>query len=77
MVTRVISGAFGIVAGLIAVLIPIFFIANTSQEMESARQYDEHISVSGVILGTLLVFGISALFGTGAYKLLRRAIRYE
>ena len=74
MVTRVISGIFGIVAGFIAVSIPVLYIANVTQESESAQQYGGHMSVSGAVFGTLLVFGISALFGAGAYKLLRRAL---
>jgi hypothetical protein len=47
--------------------------AMTMTEIESAKQYHGRISVFGAIGASLLVVAATALFRTGAYKLLRRA----
>ena len=70
---RILSGLFGLIAGSIAFFVPLLFIANEMQEIESAKQYNGHISIPGAVGGCTLVFGASALFGIAAYRLLRRA----
>ena len=76
VVMRIWMGLAGLIAGTIAVFGPLLFIANALQEGESAQQYGGHLSISiPAVLGVcVLVFGLSTLFGIGAYRLLRRAI---
>jgi hypothetical protein len=42
-------------------------------EIDSMAQYQGHISILKAIDGTSLVVTTTALFGAGAYRLLRRA----
>jgi Ni/Fe-hydrogenase subunit HybB-like protein len=74
---RVVTGVFGVIAALLALYIPFSLIANSMMEIESSKQYDGHISLPGAIGGSLLVAAITGFFGTGAYKLLRRAARHD
>ena len=54
-----------------ALVIPLLFLANTLQELESAKQYGGRASLSGAIGGVTLVLLVAGLFGAGAYILLR------
>jgi len=70
---RILSGWFGLNLASIAILGPLLFIANEMQEMESAKQYHGQVSIRGAVGGCVLMFGVSALSGIAAYRLLRRA----
>ena len=77
LVVRFVCAAFGLLAAAIAFLAPLSFIANTLIERESAVQYNGHPSVWGAIGGSLLILTVTALFGIGAYRLLRRAFGHS
>ena len=68
---RTFSGILGLFAACVALVIPLLFRANTLQEAESAKQYGGHALPSGAIGGVTVVLLVAALFGAGAYFLLR------
>jgi hypothetical protein len=72
---RVFSGAIGVCTGLIALLLPLLFLANELQEAESAKQYGGHGSLLGAIGGSVVVLSAAGLFGVVAYILLRFSLR--
>jgi hypothetical protein len=68
------SFVVGLIAGSIAIALPLLFISNELQEAESAKQYGGHPllgSVAAVLTG--LVF--AGLAGFVAYRLLRFAFK--
>jgi hypothetical protein len=73
VLVRVLGGVCGLIAGLIAIYVPLFFISMTMMEHESAKQYNGHSSVWGAIGGFSLILGITVFFGIGAYRFTRRA----
>lgn len=75
LLLRLLIGVLGLLAGLLALFIPLSFIANEVQEGQSARQYNGHLSLWGALGGSLLVIAITVAFGVAAYRLLRRATR--
>lgn len=70
---RVLSGVFGVAAALIAIYVPFSFITITLMEIDSMQQYQGHVFILRMIGGRLAVVVTTALFGLGAYRLLRRA----
>jgi hypothetical protein len=68
---RVLGGAAGVIAGLVAILGPLLFISNELQERESAQQYGGQASTSGVIFGSLTVLVLAGLFGLMSFLLIR------
>ena len=75
MMLRVLGGASGAIAGLVAVLGPLLFISNELQERESAQQYGGHASPSGIIFGSLTVLVLAGLFGLMSFLLIRFSFR--
>ncbi len=71
---RLLSGSCGLFAGLLAIYLPVNFVAMTIQEGESAHQYNGHISISGALGGSIVLLIITLLFGLGAYILIKRAL---
>lgn len=72
---RAFAGILGLCAACVTLVIPLLFLANTLQELESAKQYGGHASLSGAIGGISLVLVVAGLFGAGAYFLLRFSFR--
>jgi hypothetical protein len=70
---RAFAGILGLFAAFGTLVLPLLFLANTLQEVESAKQYGGHASLSGAIGGTALVLFVAGSFGAGAYFLLRFA----
>ena len=48
---RLLSGAVGLFAVLVAIVSPVLFIANERQEDRSAHQYNGHPSFWGAVFG--------------------------
>lgn len=71
---RLLSGACGLFAGLLAIYLPVNFVAMTIQERESAHQYNGHVSISGTLGGSIVVLIVTLFFGLGAYILIKRAL---
>jgi len=74
LMVRLLSGVVGLFAGIVALYIPLSFIANEVQEAQSARQYNGHPSCWGLIGGSLVILLITGLFGVTAYRFVRRAV---
>jgi len=74
-VFRVLGGAVGLFAALIAIVGPLLFISNELQEADSARQYGGHLSVWGAVAGSLTVLVLAGFFGLIAFVLLRFSVR--
>jgi hypothetical protein len=69
---RVLSFVVGLVAGAIAIPLPLLFISNELREAESAKQYGGH-PVLGSIAAVLTAVVFAGLAGFVAYRLLRFA----
>ncbi len=74
-VFRVLGGAVGLFAALIAIVGPLLFISNELQEADSARQYGGHLSVWGAVGGSLTVLIFAGFFALIAYVLLRFSLQ--
>lgn len=72
---RLLSGAVGLFAALVAIAGPLFFIANEMQEAKSAQQYHGHASFWGVVGGSATILFLALLFAFIAYFLLRFSFR--
>jgi hypothetical protein len=68
---RVLGGAVGRFATIVAIAGPLLFIANDLQEAESARQYGGHASFWGAIGGSFTVLVLAGFFAFIAVVLLR------
>jgi hypothetical protein len=68
---RLLSGAVGLWAALVAIVGPVLFIANVRQEAESARQYSGHPSFWGAVGGSATVLFFVVYLAFIAYFLLR------
>ncbi len=75
IVFRVLGGAIGLFAALVAIAGPLLFIANELQEADSARQYGGHASFGGAVVGSLTVLILAGFFAVIAYVLLRFSLR--
>ena len=72
---RALSGAAGLVCGLVAVVGPLLNISNDILEAESASQYGGRVSLWGVVGEWLTVLIFAACFGFAAYALIRFSLR--
>jgi hypothetical protein len=72
---RVLGGAVGLFAAIVAIAGPLLFISNELQEAESARQYGGHASIWGAIGGSLTVLVLAGFFALIAFVLLRFSFR--
>ena len=68
---RLLSGALGLCAAIVAVVGPVLFIANERQEGKSAHQYQGHASFWGFVGGSATVLVLVLLLAFIAYSLLR------
>jgi hypothetical protein len=68
---RLLSGAVGLCAALVAVGGPVLFIANERQEARSAQQYNGHASFWGGIGSSAMVLFLVLFLAFIAYLLLR------
>jgi ABC-type Fe3+ transport system permease subunit len=75
IILRVMGGVMGLIAMLLAIFLPLSFISNKMQEMESAKQYNGHASLWGAIGGSLTVLIFAAFSALISYFLLRYALR--
>lgn len=74
-VFRLLSGALGLFAGLVAIVGPVVFICNEMEEAKSASQYHGHASFWGVLGGSAAVLFFALMFAFMAYFLLRFSFR--
>jgi hypothetical protein len=72
---RLLSGAMGLSAVLVAIVGPLDFILNQIQERQSAHQYNGHASFWGVVGGSATMLFFVLFFAFVAYFLLRFAFR--
>ena len=72
---RLLSGAVGLCAALVAIIGPILFIANEQQEAKSAQQYHGHASFWGAVGGSVAVLILMLFLAFIAYCLLRFCFR--
>jgi hypothetical protein len=71
IVFRVLGGAVGLFAALVAIVVPLSFVSNELQEVESARQYGGHLSFPGAVGGSLAVLVVTGFFALIAFALLK------
>ena len=72
---RLLSGAAGLVAALVAIIGTSNFIFIQIEEAQSAHQYDGHASFWGVVGGTATMLFFVLFLGFAAYFLLRFSFR--
>jgi len=72
---RLLSGAMGLLAALVAIVGSLDFIFNQIQEAQSAHQYNGHASFWGVVGGSATVLFFALFFAFVAYFLLRFSFR--
>jgi hypothetical protein len=75
IVFRVLGGAVGLFAALVAIVGPLSFASNELQEVESARQYGAHLSFPGAVGGSLAVLVVTGFFALIAFALLKFSFR--
>lgn len=68
---RLLSGAVGLFAAVVAIVGPVLFIANERQEAKSAYQYNGHVSFWGAVGGSAMVLFLVLFLAFIAYFLLR------
>jgi hypothetical protein len=68
---RTISGAFGLVAGVLGLYVPSLFFANEIDEAESVRQYVRSASSGGIVIAVLVALIFAVPCGFVAYRSLR------
>jgi len=68
---RLLSGAVGLCAALVAIVGPVLFIADERQEAKSAYQYNGHPSFWGAVGGSVTVLFFVLFLAFIAYFLLR------
>jgi hypothetical protein len=71
IIFRVLGGALGLFAAVVAILGPLLFISHELREADSARQYGGHVSILGAIGGSLTVIILAGFFVLVAFVLLR------
>ena len=74
-ILRLLSGAIGLLAAIVAIVGPLDFIVNQIQERQSAHQYNGHASFWGVVGGSATVLFLALFFAFVAYFLLKFAFR--
>jgi hypothetical protein len=72
---RLLSGAVGLCAALVAIVGPVLFIADERQEAKSAQQYNGHPSFWGAVGGSATVLFMVLFLAFIAYFLLRFSFR--
>ena len=72
---RVLSGAVGLFAALLAIAGPFLFICNEIQEAKSAHQYNGQPSVLGILGGSAAVLFLALFFAFVSYFLIRFSFR--
>jgi hypothetical protein len=72
---RVLAGAVGLGAALVALGGPWAFISNEIQEASSAKQYHGHASFWGMLGGSATVLFLALILGFIAYRLLLFSFR--
>ena len=72
---RLLSGAVGLCAALVAVVGPVLFIANERQEAKSAHQYNGHASFWGALGGSATMLFVVLFCVFIAYFSLRFSFR--
>jgi F0F1-type ATP synthase membrane subunit a len=75
IVFRILGGAVGLFAALVATLELLLFVSNELQEMESMREYGGHVSFWGAVGSSLVVLIALGLLACAAFVFLRFSFR--